>query len=187
MKKYTNIDEILRDEYIYDPMLYNHSVNVSKLTKQIAIDVGYTGNLDELVDGALIHDVGKLLVDPNILKKNGKLTDAEFQEVKKHPEYAKKLLDPMYFTPLQIEMCLYHHEREDGSGYPYGLHSTQIPRSAKILSVADVYEALLSDRCYKKAYPPDAAFDILMMCTHNGLFEPSYVYGEKNIYQNLMC
>ena len=104
-----------------------------------------------------IHDVGKIAVSDAILLKEGKLTSEEMRIVKNHTiigaqiiDSLKGLLDHNYFKHCR-EVCLYHHERFDGKGYPYGLHGTKIPLSARILAIADVYDALVNERPYKSA------------------------------------
>jgi len=131
-----------------------HTRRVTDLTMQLAqfMNIGE----DELVNinrGVLLHDIGKMGVPDHILRKTGSLTDTEWDEMRKHPQYAYDLLAPIpYLRPaLDIPYC--HHEHWDGSGYPRGLKGTQIPLSARIFSIVDIWDALLSDRPYRKAWP----------------------------------
>lgn len=115
-----------------------------------------------------LHDIGKIGISENILQKKGKLSKEEFEEVKKHTVIGGELISQAirkqnkskyYITALEIAM--YHHEWFDGRGYPKGLTGNQIPISARIFAVADVYDALVSKRCYKEALPHDSAVEII--------------------------
>ena len=113
---------------------------------------------DDLVNiyrGVLLHDIGKMGVPDQILRKTGPLTDPEWVEMRKHPQYAFDLLAPIpYLRPaLDIPYC--HHEHWDGSGYPRGLKGEQIPLAARIFSIIDIWDALLSDRPYRDAWPEE--------------------------------
>ena len=113
---------------------------------------------DELVNiyrGVLLHDIGKMGVPDQILRKTGQLTDTEWAEMRKHPQHAFDLLSPIpYLRPaLDIPYC--HHEHWDGSGYPRGLKGEQIPLAARIFSIVDIWDALLSNRPYRDAWPED--------------------------------
>ena len=113
---------------------------------------------DELINmyrGVLLHDIGKMGVPDQILRKTGALNDSEWVEMRKHPEYAFNLLAPIpYLRPaLDIPYC--HHEHWDGSGYPRGLKGEQIPLSARVFAIVDIWDALLSDRPYRNAWPEE--------------------------------
>lgn len=103
--------------------------------------------------GALLHDIGKLGIPDAILLKPGSLTPREWKIMQQHPLYAYKILAPIINLQKALEIPLYHHERWDGSGYPYGLKGEQIPLSARLFAVVDVYDALTSDRPYRAAWP----------------------------------
>jgi HD-GYP domain-containing protein (c-di-GMP phosphodiesterase class II) len=117
---------------------------------------------------APMHDIGKIIVSDRILRKPGKLDTAEFEEMKKHAavggtvvrEALNGVTDEEYLS-FASDIATYHHERWDGTGYPKGLKGEEIPLSARIMAIADVYEALISVRCYKNAIPPDEAFAII--------------------------
>ena len=131
-----------------------HTRRVTELTMQLARYMGIPD--DELLDmyrGVLLHDIGKMGVPDQILRKTGPLIESEWEEMRKHPEYAFNLLAPIpYLRPaLDIPYC--HHEHWDGSGYPRGLVGEQIPLAARIFSVVDNWDALLSDRPYRNAWP----------------------------------
>jgi len=130
-----------------------HTRRVTELTMQLARYMNIAE--DELINiyrGVLLHDIGKMGVPDQILRKTGPLIDSEWVEMRKHPEYAYNLLKPIpYLRPaLDIPYC--HHEHWDGSGYPQGLKGEQIPLAARIFSIVDIWDALLSDRSYRKAW-----------------------------------
>ena len=117
---------------------------------------------------APMHDIGKIVVSDRILKKPGKLTPEEFEEMKKHTvvggrvvkEVLNDVTDEEYLA-FASDIAMYHHEWWDGTGYPSKLKGSEIPLSARIMAIADVYDALISERCYKKAMPPEEAFEII--------------------------
>ncbi len=121
-----------------------------------------------VIEAAPLHDIGKIHIPDAILCKNGKLTDEEYNEMKKHPEYGIELLNSFVdskdadYLKIAKEVCLYHHERYDGKGYPKGLKETEIPLCARIMSVADVLDALLSKRQYKEAFSFEKTYNILV-------------------------
>ena len=132
-------------------------------------EYGLTDEDVELIATASpLHDVGKIMVKDAILLKPGKLTPEEFAEMKKHTIYGCEVLDrvryiwPEKYNRICSEICLNHHERVDGRGYPNGLKGDDIPVSAQIVGLADVYDALVTDRVYKKAFHPDTAFDMIL-------------------------
>ncbi len=105
--------------------------------------------------GVLLHDIGKMGVPDQILKKSGPLNEGEWSEMRQHPVYAHNLLSPILFLRGALDIPYCHHEHWDGSGYPRGLKGEQIPHAARIFSVVDIWDALLSDRPYRKAWPQE--------------------------------
>jgi len=112
-----------------------------------------------LLYASRMHDVGKIGVPDRILKKRGKLSDEEWVEMRRHPEIGAAILESDNNPALQMaaDVALHHHEWFDGSGYPHGLAGEAIPLSARIVAVADVFDALSSDRCYRPALPAEQA------------------------------
>ncbi len=139
-----------------DSETQGHSVRVTQKTLELARVMGITdGDLDHVRRGALLHDIGKMGIPDAVLQKPGPLTAEEWTVMKRHPEYAYRLLSPIdYLRPaLDIPYC--HHERWDGTGYPRGLKGEDIPLSARIFTVVDVYDALGTDRPYRPAFSMD--------------------------------
>jgi response regulator RpfG family c-di-GMP phosphodiesterase len=133
-----------------------HTRRVTEMTMQLARFIGIRE--DEMVNlyrGVLLHDIGKMGVPDHILKKTGKLTDNEWDEMRKHPVYAYNLLAPISFLRGALEIPYCHHEWWNGNGYPRGLKGEQIPLAARIFSIVDNWDALLSDRPYRKAWSRD--------------------------------
>lgn len=133
---------------------------------------------------AALHDLGKIGISEKILSKKTKLTKKEFQEIKKHPQLGIDILRPIQFMHDIIPYILYHHERWDGNGYPFGLKGEQIPVGARVIAIADVYQALTSDRPYRKALPKKQAIRIIKegSGTH---FDPNVVDAFLNVLKTL--
>jgi len=111
--------------------------------------------------GALLHDIGKLGVPDSILLKPGKLTDEEWEIMRKHPQFAYDLLFPINYLHPALDIPHYHHEKWDGTGYPVGLKGEEIPLAARLFAIVDVYDALRSDRSYRKAWPEEKTLDYI--------------------------
>ena len=136
-----------------DQYTHQHILRVQRYAVAIAKQLGLDGDdLEAINTGALLHDIGKLGVPEYVLLKPGRLTEEEFATIKKHPEIGAAILDPVEFPWPVLPVVKHHHERWDGKGYPDGLAGENIPRSARILSVADVYDALTSNRSYRHAW-----------------------------------
>jgi putative nucleotidyltransferase with HDIG domain len=135
-----------------------HSQRVAELTlrlaKAMSIDEKY---MVDIRRGALLHDIGKLGIPDHILLKNGPLDDEEKVTIKEHPVIAYELLAQVAYLRPALDIPYCHHERWDGSGYPRGLKGEQIPLAARIFTVVDVWDALRSDRSYRKAWSEDQA------------------------------
>ncbi|MEW6349817.1 MAG: HD-GYP domain-containing protein [Thermodesulfobacteriota bacterium] len=139
-----------------------HSRRVTGLTVAIAREMGFTdGRLGDLRRGAVLHDIGKMGVPDAILKKPGPLDDEEFAIIKQHPEYSRRMLEPIGYLAAALDIPLFHHERWDGTGYPQGLAGAKIPLPARIFAVVDVWDALTHDRCYRQAWPVEKALEYL--------------------------
>ncbi len=124
--------------------------------------------VEKISNAAPLHDVGKIAVSDTILNKPGKLTEEEFEKIKEHPRVGREMLESVLcevseedYLHLAYDMALCHHEKWDGSGYPNGISGEEIPLCARIMAVADVFDALTSERCYKEAYSYEKAFQII--------------------------
>jgi HD-GYP domain-containing protein (c-di-GMP phosphodiesterase class II) len=150
----------LRDSYTG-----GHSGRVATYARATAMRIGLQeGEIDTVVMAALLHDIGKIGVADHVLLKPGKLTDIEFGQIKKHPELgwmALKHLDDFKQASLIV---LHHHERMDGAGYPGHLRGNEIPLGSRIISVADSYDALTTNRPYRTARTQEQAVEELLRC-----------------------
>lgn len=153
------VREILKIEKELSYVTYMHSISTAIYSTMIADS--YTQDLDTLkkiTTGALVHDVGKAAIAKNVLEKKGKLTDTEMISIRKHCIIGAEMIADMFDKEVQ-QIVLMHHEKLDGSGYPLG--TTEIPSYVQLVTVADIYDALVSNRCYKKAYSHEKAIEIL--------------------------
>ena len=133
-----------------------HTQRVTILTERLARSMGVEGDaLINIIRGALLHDIGKMAIPDGILLKPDKLTDDERALIQKHPQYAFDMLRRIEFLLPAIDIPYCHHEKWDGTGYPRGLKGEEIPFAARIFPVVDVWDALISDRPYRKGYPQD--------------------------------
>jgi putative nucleotidyltransferase with HDIG domain len=131
-----------------------HSQRVTQMTSGLARALGISEErLVQVRRGALLHDIGKMGVPDDILLKPGPLTDEEWVIMRQHPQFAFEMLSPIQYLNLALDIPYCHHEKWDGSGYPRGLKGEQIPLAARVFAVVDVWDALLSDRPYRKAWP----------------------------------
>lgn len=154
----------LNDISATDEYTFSHSVSTTVYSLVIANKLGYTRPmLEKLAAGSLLHDMGKVLLDKKILNKKGRLDPEEFEYVKTHTtrgyEALKKCIN---ITELSKVISLYHHERMDGSGYPTGKPAGELHEFARIVAIADVYDALVSDRCYRRKLSSNQAVNFLI-------------------------
>jgi putative nucleotidyltransferase with HDIG domain len=152
-----------------------HSRRVTEMTLKLAraLDVAES-EINDIRRGALLHDIGKMAIPDEILRKTDHLTPSERKIVKEHPLIAQKLLSPIKFLDKALEIPYCHHERWDGKGYPRGLKGEEIPLSARIFSVVDVWDALQSDRPYRKAWSVSRARAYLAGQARH-IFDPNIV------------
>jgi len=157
-----------RDEYTYV-----HSVAVSALMMNFARTLGLDeAALPDIGLAGLLHDVGKIMIPNAILNKPGPLTEAEFAVMRAHPESGCDLLRTGSDMPAEaIDVCLHHHERVDGKGYPFGHKAEELSLTARMGAICDVYDALTSDRAYKDAWTPQHALG--EMARWRGQFDPA--------------
>ncbi|RYF46768.1 MAG: HD-GYP domain-containing protein, partial [Cytophagaceae bacterium] len=133
-----------------------HTMRVTELTMRLAQTLGLSDTeISHIRRGALLHDIGKMGIPDAILFKPGPLTEEEWGIMRRHPVYAFDLLSPIAFLRSALDIPHYHHEKWDGSGYPHGLKGEQIPLSARLFAVVDVWDALRSDRPYRAGWPAE--------------------------------
>lgn len=171
----TGIMDMILNMHDFDDCTYTHSLNVALICNILAGWLRFSPAERELATACgLFHDVGKLQIPAEIMKKPGKLTPAEYQIIKTHPLESYKLLS-RYELPDEVKnAALMHHERCDGSGYPYGFTFDKINRFARLVAVADVYEAMTSSRTYRDALCP---FNVITYFENDGLqkYDPEFL------------
>lgn len=164
----------LSDLRRHDDYTFSHSVNVAVLSTMLGSLCRYAkSDLLTLVLGGLLHDIGKVKVPADILTKRGRLTPNEFSLMKMHPEAGEEKLKPLSIPNASLLAIIagQHHEHLDGQGYPRHLMGNNIHRFARIVAIADVYDALTTQRSYKPAYKPHIAHRIMTRCS-TGQFDP---------------
>jgi len=160
----------LRDRYTGE-----HVENTVRYATEIAQAMELNAeDIENIKEAAILHDLGKIGISDKILLKKSKLTNEEFDEIKRHPQIAADIIRPIQFMHDIIPLILYHHERWDGKGYPADLKGDEIPIGARIIAIADVYQALTSDRPYRKAFSKKKALDIIKQGSGTQ-FDPSIV------------
>ncbi|WP_139491177.1 HD-GYP domain-containing protein [Brevibacillus dissolubilis] len=191
LQQFTNaffpmLDQVIKQTGIFHPIYlvegsenytYRHSINVGILCALIAKLMNRTREEVILMGQAgLLHDIGKMLIPQHILMKPTNLTSDEYDTMKKHTIYGHDLLQKMEGSNELISLCaLLHHERRDGSGYPHGRRGSNIPLECQIVAVADVFDAICSDRVYKPRTSPFEAAQLLWKATCEGQFNAEIV------------
>lgn len=181
---YHGILMILRQFVSKDKYTQNHSFRVSVYATKIATYLGLSSErVEDVRAAALLHDIGKLDISRKILYKSAGLTPEEFEEITKHVDKGVQMLEPVGGSLRRvIPIILAHHDKFDGSGY-HPTQAEEIPLAARIISVADVYDALSSDRPYRKAMPPFDAKEIIVK--GKGVdFDPKVVDAFEALFQN---
>jgi HD-GYP domain-containing protein (c-di-GMP phosphodiesterase class II) len=139
-----------------------HTRRTTELTIRLAQAMGIKDNdIVHIYRGALLHDIGKMGVPDSIVLKPGPLREDEWVKMRKHPQYAYDMLSPISYLKQALDIPYCHHEKWDGTGYPRGLKGEQIPLSARIFAVVDVWDALTSERPYRNAWPQEKAIDFI--------------------------
>ncbi len=165
-----------------DSYTYFHSVAVGTLMINFARELGLPEEDVRMMGlGGLFHDIGKIRIAKTVLNKPGKLSAEEWDEMRRHPEMGHALLLDGEVPPTALDVCLHHHEKVDGSGYPFGLAGDQISLAARMGAICDVYDALTSERPYKAACAPVAA--VAAMASWAGHFDPDLLF----IFMKSVC
>ncbi len=169
-----------------DAATEGHSERVSRLTGAVAREMGLPENrMLDIERGALLHDVGKIGVPDSILRKPNSLTRKEWEAMQKHPLLAGLIVSKVDFLEGALPILLYHHERYDGSGYPFGLVADKIPLEARIFAVVDAYDAITSDRPYRKGVSPEDALREIR--ANAGIqFDPQVVDAFETVIRRLL-
>ncbi len=158
-----------------DSYTHAHMKRLNLYAKALAEQLGWDGvRLEILEFGAILHDIGKIYIPESVLRKDSSLSDEEWVEMRKHPEVGALMIRDIPYLAPAIPLVLHHHERWDGKGYPAELNGEDIPEGARLLAVADAFDAMTSDRPYRKAMSGEAAYAEI----HNGSgkqFDPGMV------------
>jgi putative nucleotidyltransferase with HDIG domain len=150
----------------------DHTQRVAAAAVKLARRLGMANTaLVHVRRGAMLHDIGKMAIPDNILLKNGPLSADEWQEVRRHPQYAYELLSPIPYLAECLDIPRYHHERWDGSGYPFGLKGKEIPLAARLFALIDVFDALTARRPYRPGWDPKLAREYVQQ-EAGKLFDP---------------
>ena len=158
-----------------DPHTRGHSVRVTALAESIALRLGWSEERLALLHvGGPLHDIGKLAISDEVLSKPGRLDDDELAQIREHPKLGARLLLRVSAFRKALPYVLYHHERWDGTGYPTGRAGEQIPVEARVLAIADAFDAMTSDRPYRRALSRDEALAEVERCSGTQ-FDPEIV------------
>lgn len=157
-----DVDTILAALEGRRPPVAAHCRRVAAYSVQLATHYGLPSEMiDTIRFGSLLHDIGKLMVPAHILSKPGRLTEQEWKALQSHPEFGFEMAERLGFSAGILDIILYHHERNDGSGYPDGLDVNAIPWTVRIVAVMDAFDALTSPRTYREALSVEAARTLL--------------------------
>jgi putative nucleotidyltransferase with HDIG domain len=167
-----SIKALLRTLSARDPYTGHHSHRVTKIALTFARSLGLgPQEMEALSNAGYLHDIGKIGVSDSILLKPGPLTPEERAIIETHPRIGEKIVEPLGLKPQEKDLILLHHERWDGQGYPHGLQGNGIPYLCRLLALADVFDALSSDRPYRQAFStPEALAEIEAQAGHQ--FDP---------------
>lgn len=161
--RHKTIDTIIQTLHEKNPHAKNHSTRVAELSKKMGYELNMTEDQINLLETiGLLHDIGKIAISNRILEKSGPLTAEEWREMKRHPEIGYRILSTINEIAQIAEYVLYHHERYDGTGYPRGLSGENIPLFSRIITIVDAYDAMTSDRPYRKKLTEEEAINQLV-------------------------
>jgi HD-GYP domain-containing protein (c-di-GMP phosphodiesterase class II) len=148
-----------------DPYLQGHSERVTAVAEAVALRLGWSGErLSTLQLGGRLHDIGKVAVPASVLRKPAPLDDHEREQIRLHPRFGARLVERVEAARPALPYVLYHHERWDGTGYPSGKRGEEIPVEARVLAIADAFDAMTSDRPYRNALSREEALAEVERC-----------------------
>jgi len=183
------VDALARAAEANDEDTGSHIVRINEYAKVLAEEMGMDEHFVRTIHfSAQMHDVGKVHISPEILKKPSKLSDEEFNKMKAHPVYGARILGDSPRLTMAREIALHHHEKYNGTGYPHGIKGDAIPLSARIVALADVYDALRQKRAYKPAFSHHKAMNIITEGDGRTLpddFDPQVLSAFKRIEKQL--
>jgi len=188
---FETINVLIRAIEANDPYTSGHSMRVSIYSENIARAINIPQNKVDLIkSAAMLHDIGKIGIDKKILNKDGKLEKDEFETIKKHSEIGATIISDLSYLANITDIIRHHHEKNDGSGYPDGLSHDRIPLETSILTIADSFDAMTTDRPYRHAMSLEYALDQIK--TNSGTqFNPDIVDASiealKDSYNKLYC
>lgn len=163
-----NLFDMIQNLRQYDDSTYAHAVNVAMICNILAGWLDFSAeDIKTATMCGLLHDIGKVKIPSSIIKKPGKLTEEEFEVIKRHTIEGYQILREKKMDRSICNAALMHHEKCDGSGYPFGLQAEQIDRYGKLVAVADIYDAMTSDRVYRSALSP---FEVIQLFEDEGLY-----------------
>ncbi len=169
------ITVLILTEEAKDSYVRGHTKRVARYSLAIATAMGFSKEDQDVIERAgILHDLGKIGISDSILKKPGKLNDEEWKIMKSHPQRGLEILKPLKFLPVEKEIILHHHERYAGGGYPDGIKGEAIPIGARIMAVADTFDAMNSARSYRKPLSKEAILSELKKVS-GGQLDPSAV------------
>jgi putative two-component system response regulator len=156
-----------------DPYTHGHCERLAEMSARMGEILGVPEeHIKALRRAGIVHDIGKVVVPDSILLKPGPLTSEEITVMKKHPVVGERICAPLKTFRLVLPIIRHHHEKHDGTGYPDGLHGDEIPLTARILQISDVYDALTTDRPYKVAFTSEVALDLMEEEAGRGWWDP---------------
>lgn len=167
-----------------DAYTHAHMRRLNAYARMIAEELNWEREqIEDLEFGAILHDIGKIYIPESVLQKEGKLSDEEMEDMRKHPEVGAHMIKDIPYLAPAAPMVLYHHERWDGEGYPEGLSGEQIPMGARVLAVADAFDAMTSNRPYRSALPAEVAYQEILNCS-GAQFDPQVVDAMKACWES---
>ncbi|MDT8719105.1 HD-GYP domain-containing protein [Clostridium sp. 19966] len=179
----SDLGKYMADIKTHDNYTYLHSVDTGIMAIFMGTEMKYSEDkLKKLGLGGILHDIGKLKISNSIINKPGKLTEEEYEQMKNHPIFGADILKSNYRIPEEvIDIAMQHHERVDGYGYPRGLDKDNINKMANIVSLCDVYDAVVNDRSYRKKLKPYDAYELIIAASEV-MFYQDVVLAFKNTF-----